>query len=226
MNRQLHRVAAARATEYRRRTVLIVAVVVASLSTSACYRHVRANAPPMPARLLPAIDLSGVPAPGLTRLVLDSPDGPATVERLRGGTMQGVAGTLMLGGSLQVATNVCVTPCVVDMPPGNLELRFTAVNDSTRTSTGFVNLDQQTTGYRHAVGTQRNRAWRGFAGWPLLVIGALSATASAQDMAQGSDRSNMGSTLVIGGLLAALGGWLVYTSTIEDQAGTGVQWHP
>lgn len=180
----------------------------------------------MPARLLPAIDLSGVPAPGLTRLVLDSPNGPTTVERLRGGTMQGVAGTLMLGGSLQVATNVCVTPCVVDMPPGNVELRFTAVNDSNRTSTGFVNIDQQTTGYRHALGTQRNRAWRGFAGWPMLVIGALSATTSASDMAQGSDRGGMGSTLVIGGLLAALGGWLVYTSTIEDQAGTGVQWHP
>jgi hypothetical protein len=178
--------------------------------------------------VLPAVSLAGDPGPGLDRVVLDVPEGPAIVEQLDGGSLTGAAGAATFGGSLQVARRVCVTPCVMDTSPGNKELRFTLVDDDDRTSTGFVTVDSKVSAYSHALGTHRNAAWKGFVGWPLLLVGSAADIGLIGMVANGRAEFNgglvAGSVVSIG--LTVLGAWLVHGSVIEDQPGNGVQWHP
>ena len=203
---------------------LLVALVVLH---PACYRTRRFAAPPIPTKLLPDVSLAGTAAPGLSRVILDVAEGPAVVESVSGGSVSGVAGSHALGASLEISRRVCVTPCILDTSPGAHELRFTLVEDDTRTSTGFVNVDQRVSAYRHALGRSRNTAWRGFLGWPILLtgvvldIGGITA-ASRGDTIDGPFIAT--ATLAIG--LTVLGGWLVHGSVIDKQPGSGVQWHP
>lgn len=201
-------------------------LLVLLVFASACYRTHNLGAPASPARIVPAVTTAGSPAPGLSRVLLDVQEGPAVVESLRGGSVSAVAGTSMLGGSLEIAQRVCITPCVLDTSPGAHELRFTLVDDATRTSTGFVNADTQVSAYRHAIGTKRSHAWKGFVGWPLLVAGAILdlGMISAAGDAEINGGFIAGATMAVG--LTALGGWLVYGATVENQPGAGVQWHP
>lgn len=208
-----------------RRATVVVVLILASLT--ACYRTRQLAAPAAPPPVLPPVSMAGAPAPGLSRVVLDVAEGPAVVEALSGGTVSAVAGTRAFGGSLEVARRVCVTPCVLDTSPGAHELRFTLVDDETRTSTGFVNVDQQVSAYRHAIGRDRSAAWKGFVGWPLLVTGAvldlgmISAAANAEDIDGGFIA---GGAVAVG--ITVLGAWLVHGAIVEHQPGNGVQWHP
>ncbi len=181
-----------------------------------------------PARVAPEIAVGGAPAPGLGRVILDVQEGPAVVERVHGGTASGVAGTRALSGSFEFAHRVCITPCVIDVQPGPQQLRFTLVDDDERTSEGFVNIDDRTAVYRHAIGTQRSRAWRGFVGWPLLLFGVVLdigfATVAAKRDVEASGGVIAGVSFAIG--FTVLGGWLVASSVVEQQPGAGVQWYP
>jgi hypothetical protein len=202
-------------------------VLLLALSTTGCWRHVRHSAPPPPPPVLPQVSLHGDPGPGLTRVVLDVADGPAVVEEVRGGSMGGNFGAKAFGGSLEISTRVCVTPCVMDTTPGNKSLRFTLVDDDERTSMGFVNVDTKVSAYRHSVGIQRSARWKGLVGWPLLVFGVIADIAIVSAMADGGrfgTEEAIGTAAAIG--VTALGGWLVYGSIVEEQPGSGVQWHP
>jgi hypothetical protein len=160
-------------------------------------------------------------------VLLDVEDGPAVVEELHGGSLSGSAGSHLFGGSLQVAQRVCVTPCVFDTKPGGHELRFTLADDSSRTSVGFVNADQQVSAYRHALGRDRSSAWKGFVGWPLLVAGGLLDVGMVSAFAGGAEMNGgniAGAAFSVG--LTVLGAWLVHGSVVEDQPGSGTQWYP
>ncbi len=198
-----------------------------------CYRMVRLSPPPMPEARVPNVPASGSPGPGLSRVILDSSEGPALVERVSGGTVSAAAGTAYFGGSLTVSTRLCTTPCVVDIAPGPYELRFTLLDDPSRSSTGFINADQHPSVYRHAVGRKENNAWKGYVGWPLLVLGVLldaSVIQMATRSSSGSefDREPSTGKLVGAGTFSlgvtALGSWLVWRSTVVDQPGSGIQW--
>src|SRR5688572_28703035 len=148
-------------------------LVFVSLLVTGCWRHRQITAPAAPDRTVPAVSMNSAPAPGLGRMVLDVPDGPAVVESVRGGTVAGGVGARTMSASLEVSQRLCVTPCVVDLVPGPHELRFTLVDDDDRTSVGFVNVDERPGVYRHAIGTKRNQAWQGLVGWPLLLDGVV-----------------------------------------------------
>jgi hypothetical protein len=202
-------------------------VLLLALTTTGCWRTVRMSAPPPPAAVMPQVSLEGDPGPGLTRVVLDSADGPAVVEEVRGGSMGGNVGARAFGGSLEIYTKVCVTPCIMDTTPGNKQLRFTLVDDDERTSIGFVNVDTKVSAYRHAVGVQRSARWKGVIGWPLLVFGAIADIAILGAIVDGGrfgTEEAVGTGFALG--VTALGGWLVYGSVVEEQPGSGVQWHP
>ncbi len=201
---------------------LFVLVVV-----TGCYRTHRLAAPLPPPPTLPPVSLAGAPGPGLTRVVLDVAEGPAVVETLSGASVSGLAGTRSFGGSLQMARRVCVTPCVFDTSPGPHELRFTLVDDESRTSVGFVNVDQRVSAYRHAVGRDHSAAWKGFVGWPLLLTGAVLDLGMVSAVAGGADIGGpeiAGMAFSVG--LTALGAWLVHGAVVEEQPGSGTQWHP
>ncbi|MFN0250886.1 MAG: hypothetical protein ACKV2T_28690 [Kofleriaceae bacterium] len=210
-----------------RTTVSAVLLFALSISSTGCWRTVRHAAPLAPPPVLPTVSLEGDPGPGLTRVVLDVADGPAVVEEVRGGSMGGSFGAKTFGGSLEVSTRVCITPCVMDTTPGNKSLRFTLVNDEERTSMGFINADSKVSAYRHSVGLQRSTRWKGLVGWPLLVFGVLADIAIISALADGGrvgGEEIIGTGAAIG--VTALGGWLVYGSVVEEQPGSGVQWHP
>lgn len=203
-------------------------LAVVAIVATGCWRHKRLAAPQIPERILPNVSTAGAPAPGLGRVLLDVQEGPAVVERVHGASASGIAGTRMLSGSVEISRRVCVTPCVLDVPAGPQELRFTLIDDEERTSTGFVNVDARPSAYRHAIGTQRSRAWKGFVGWPLLAFGALLDIGFGVTAAKGELELN-GGTIAGAGIgigLTVLGGWLLAGSVIEQQPGSGVQWHP
>jgi hypothetical protein len=199
-----------------------------------CYRVVKLPPPLVPPPLVPNVLTSGSPGPGLSRVILDSSDGPALVEQVSGGRVTAVAGTTSFGGSLTVSSRLCTTPCVVDVAPGPYELRFTLLGDPNRTSTGFINVDQRSSVYRHAIGRKENNAWKGYVGWPLLVLGVLLDAALVQKLAEPADDNEFtnepttGRLIGMGALslgITTLGGWLVWEGTVVDQPGSGLQWH-
>ncbi len=210
-----------------RTSVSLALLVTLTAGTTGCWRTVRHAAPTPPEAVLPNVSLDGDPGPGLTRVVLDSADGPAVVEEVRGGSMGGSFGAKAFGGSIEVSTKVCVTPCIMDTTPGNKQLRFTLVDDDERTSMGFVNVDTKVSAYRHAVGIQRSARWKGLVGWPLLAFSVMADIAILGMFAEGG---RVGTAEIIGTGVAvgatALGAWLVYGSVVEEQPGSGVQWHP
>jgi hypothetical protein len=194
-----------------------------------CYRTVRLPAPPQPTPVVPAVALDGSPAGGLARVVLDAADGPALVETISGGAAAARLGTTTLGGSLTVSSRLCTTPCVVDLPPGPHELRYTLLDDPDRTSTAFVNVDGRPSVYRHAVGRQENNAWKGYVGWPLLSVGVLLSLGGLQVAADPDSELDSGDFAVGMGFavgVAVVGGWLVWGATVVEQPGAGVPWHP
>jgi len=199
-----------------------------------CYRVVKLPAPWPPPAFVPNVQTMGSPGTGLSRVILDSPDGPALVEQVSGGRVSAIAGTTSFQGSLTLSSRLCTTPCVVDVVPGPYELRFTLLSDPNRTSTGFINVDQRPSVYRHAIGRKENNAWKGYVGWPLLILGVLLDAAVVQRAAESADDSGSMNNTSTGQLLGTgaftlgittLGGWLVWKSTVVDQPGSGLQWH-
>lgn len=197
------------------------------LALASCYRTKNLAPPPQPPMVVPAgVSLDGEPAPGMSRVILDTVDGPALVENISGGSIAASGAGHFFGGSLELARRVCVTPCVLDAAPGSHELRFTSVSDPDRTSVGFVNLDTKPSAYRHALGAHRNTAWKGFVGWPMLLLGAVIDIGMVSAVSKSGDLDGGAITGAAVGLgLTALGGYLVYGSVVENQPGTGVQWH-
>lgn len=194
--------------------------------TSGCYRTRHHAPPPPPPRIEPTVDAAGTPGYGLTRVALDVEGGPALVERVQGGSVAGNAGSTVFGASLSLSRTICVTPCVFDAPPGNHELRFTSQHDPSRTSQGFITVGQEPLAYRHRLGVRRNKAWKGFVGWPVLTLGVLvdlTALTAMNDRwtYSSSDQVRAG---IIGVGLTALGVWLVRGAVIEHQPGSGTQW--
>lgn len=205
--------------------IRILAAVL--LLASACYRTHKLAAPAAPAPQLPPIQLAGAPGPGLSRVVLATTDGPAVVEEVRGGSMNATGAGRVFNGSMEVANKVCVTPCIYDTSAGPHQLKFTLVDDDSRTSTGFINADQRVSVYNYNVGRDHSAAWKGFVGWPLLIAGGVMDLAAVSAFANGADLrgSSVAVTAVSVGI-TVLGAWLVHGAVVEEQPGSGTQWYP
>lgn len=204
------------------------AAVLAVVAAAGCVRHHRLAAPPPPPQTLAITPSGGTPGPGLGRVLLDVQEGPAVVERVHGASAAGAMGAHAIAGSFELAQRVCVTPCVLDLPKGPQQLRFTLVDDDERMSNGYVNVDDRVAAYRHAIGTQRNDRWKGFVGWPILLLGAVLDLGFGTVAAKGELEDRPGTYVGVGVAvgLTVLGGWLVAGSVVEQQPGSGVQWNP
>jgi hypothetical protein len=202
-------------------------VVLVLLLTSACYRTHKLAAPMPPAQQLPPLQVAGAPGQGLSRVVLDSVDGPAVVEEVRGGSMNATGAGRVFNGSMEVASKVCVTPCIYDTSAGSHQLKFTLVDDESRTSTGFVNADQRLSVYNYKVGRDHSAAWKGFIGWPLALAGGFMDIAAVGALA--GDARFGGPEIALTAVsvgITALGVWLIHGAVIEEQPGSGTQWYP
>jgi hypothetical protein len=101
-----------------------VAALLAALAT-ACTYTVPPPQTPTRAAVRLASPPTAPPAPGLGRVLVDTVDGPARVDRVNERTA--LVGVNPLspdsGGGVQAAP-LCVTPCAIDLPYGWHELRF------------------------------------------------------------------------------------------------------
>ena len=203
------------------RHLLILAGIV---GLSGCYRTVKLPPPPEPAKNMPNVASEGEPGEGLARVILDAEPGSALVEKISGGSVGATVGTQAMSGALEMRSRLCTTPCVVDLGPGPYELQFTSLTDATRTSRAFINVDQRPSIYRHTLGKRDNKAWKGFVGWPVAVLGGIFALGGAATI---SDSTGGGLTgLVLGGGMVGLGTWLIMGAKVTEQPGSGVQWYP
>src|SRR5689334_16230811 len=119
----------------------------------ACGCGVRELPPPeAPAAVVPSIP-DGPDAPpeeGAGRLLLETVDEPAKVERVTERTEppNGM-------GTYGVKTElVCITPCAVDGPTGAVSLVFTSLEDPTKKGTADVRVARGTTVVRHHLGVE------------------------------------------------------------------------
>lgn len=173
----------------------------------------------------PTVSMDGAPGEGLARVVIDGEPGRALVEKISGGSIGASAGTETFHGSVEVRSRLCTTPCVVDLRPGPYELRFTSVTDRESTSSAFINVDNRPSVYRHALGRHENNAWKGFVGWPLAVLASICIIGGGYALDDGRPGAAAGG-FAFGAGVGALAGYLIYGSTVVEQPGSGVQWHP
>jgi hypothetical protein len=127
------------------------AMVVLTLAAS-CGRTL--SPPAAPERVVPTNFISIPPEPGLGHVLLDTPDGPATVVEVTSRSSASASGAygVWADASGETTRAVCTTPCEVNLPYGTHELRFTLVDDGSRESTANIVAGEHPSVARHAVG--------------------------------------------------------------------------
>ena len=114
---------------------------VTTLVSAACVK--RLPPAPIPAAVMPAVQVAAPPAAGMGRIIVDVPDGPSPVYLARiearpqdNGTRRPTFRFFELPPEL-----VCKdTPCVVDHPPGNILLGFPVAGCTQGTEYELVNV--------------------------------------------------------------------------------------
>jgi hypothetical protein len=123
------------------------------------------------------INATAPPPQGHGRLVVDVVEGPTPIQRIR---MQARApsGGPALGGVelVEAYEPLCATtPCVADLPTGNVLLGFPVMGDEGATEVELVNIGAEATVYRRSL--SRFQGGRGGAGYVLGIIAtALGGT--------------------------------------------------
>ena len=183
------------------------------------------NLPPVqtPEKTLPALEISGVPAAGLGRVVLDVDGERAYVDQVNSGSMSASGMGSVFNGSVAVSQRVCVTPCVVDLAPGPHTLRFSSTIDSDLVGDGFVNIDTSLNAYRYKFGTNHEHTGRRIGAWIAGFFG-VSAGIALIDTSVRGESSGMIGAAVVGIPLTLLSLWLFQNSDSVHQEGAGVQW--
>jgi hypothetical protein len=140
------------------------------------------------------------------------------------------------GGPTQLGRSgeLCVTPCVVDLPVGKYRLFFSPVenSDSTLGDTDDLVVEEGLTVYRRVPGRYRAPSQLDQLGpAAVIVAGTVAVTVAAllavRSKADGQDSGPSG-LLLIGGL-AALGGggfWAYDSSRATQQDGASSTWRP
>lgn len=181
-----------------------------------------------PPRIVPPVTMPSIaPAPGLGRVVLHSTDGALRVSAR--------ADTAFVppGRNLPATRTgeLCVTPCVVDLPPGEYKLFMTSADDSySRGDTDVLLVREGLTYYVRAPGRYEPRTWIPVVPSLVIVVGAaliLSGAAMASSSASGSgDASSTGVVLMaVGGGIGITGGVLMYNvSRARIQNGATTSW--
>jgi hypothetical protein len=203
------------------------------LASSGCINHLDKPAapPPQPPRLnLPKTP----PKEGYGRVYLDVPEAAADVDLYLGtGTQKGVVPIFVAGVIIMTPyeeavdrfRRICVTPCIVDLPQGGQELKFSLRDESTRTDRSVVAFSDQPAAYLHTVGREdKNLA-------TFLPSSIVFATGTALVLASpivfAADKDDAGTKMLLaGGVLAAVGGFLMYLTRPVEQKGNGTQWVP
>jgi hypothetical protein len=178
--------------------------------------------PETPARVLPALPVEpGPAAEGQGRIALDVVDGPSTVEEIL--ATESWKGTYV-AGSAERTRHLCDTPCVLNLPYGTYNMRFT-LKDGSRHSEENVVIGARPSVYRYATGSNNmpmGKVW-GVVG--LIVAGVAAGGISIGELAVGN--GGAGKAFMVLGVGLDLGGILLFqTARRWRQHGAAQQWTP
>ena len=156
--------------------VALLCVVVAG----SCVRQLPPA--PTPEPRAPAVDTTAPLAPGYGRLVIDVVEGPTAVQRVHMQAQQ-VDSSLGRSGFWFVETPelLCPTsPCVADLPIGNVLLGFPVLGDSGSSEVELVYVDSEPTVYRRSLSIYENHGGAG------RVLGIVAASLGGMSMTTGA----------------------------------------
>jgi hypothetical protein len=197
--------------------LLGVSLLAASLP-AACVRRLPPS--PTPAALAPALDTS-TPAPveGTGRLVVDVVDGPTPVQRIdmKAQRVDDGKGRARFRFAESAQLLCRASPCVTDLPVGNVLLAFPVIGDQDALDVELVHVDPEIDVYRRALSVREDHSG---ATRVLGIVGASIGAASAITgmallpigLSDGNDdlATAGGITLGVGVALVALGAWAIW----------------
>jgi hypothetical protein len=168
---------------------------------------------PVPPRELPPLDLPTSPPPdGHGRVVLDVVDGPTIVHVIEG---QASAVSHQTGGTASAVyeRRLCQTPCAVDLPFGEHEIRLSLDHDHNRGGHEIVDVRGPTTALRARLGHRTGGGPVGIAGALLIIGGAVTGGGGllwGSASGDGTDDADQARTVTMWGLGALAVGTVLY----------------
>jgi hypothetical protein len=169
--------------------------IVSLLLGAACFK--RLPPAPTPERTVPAVGSVASPQAGHGRLVVDVVDGPTPVHRVH---MEAEPTTDDLGRTRhrfhEETTLLChASPCVADLPTGNVLLSFPVVGKADAMETELVHIGAQPTVYRRSLSVHEGRRGRAtLLGTLATMLGVASATTGVALLPTGLATGNDGMT--------------------------------
>ncbi len=209
---------------------LLVALSVA-LSGAACVR--RLPPAPTPAARVPAVDTRAPLAAGHGRLVIDVVDGPALIDRVRMIATQVTPSTEQARGSVvfgEAAEPLCQSPCVTDVPLGNLLLSFPVVGNPGAREIELIHVGPEATVYRRSLSEYRvkKKGARRVLGIIATALGGAAVTTGVVLLPIGLDRDSDGLTtagaisLGAGAVALAWGIWAIRRDATTYRPGSAL----
>ena len=188
----------------------LLAVALSTLLVG-CVKHLPPAA--TPEAVAPAVVIDGLPATGHGRLVLDVLDGPTPIQRVRVGSERIDSGEGREHWSLYEAPELlCESPCVAEVPLGNVMLGFPVAGDSQQTEVELVHVSDEPGVYRRVLSRREVDDETAYMlGIISAVFGGMSMGVGAVFLPVGLGESDDGLvtagaiTLGIGGALVAAG---------------------
>jgi hypothetical protein len=183
---------------------------------AACVKHL----PPAPAPdpIVPRVEAGTPLAAGQGRLVLDVVEGPAPVQQIRMDAVPVATAGGHTAFDLHEAPGIlcAVTPCVTNVPIGNVLLGFPVIGDDEATEVELVHVGPEPSVYRRSLSvyTDTSGGLRLF-GILATSIGGASAITGAALLPIGLAKENGGLTtaggitLGVGAVLLAVGIWAI-----------------
>ena len=174
----------------------------------------------MPVVTLPATP----PPPRVGRVVLDATDGPMRVSAKYDPSFVPPGGSVEQGRSGEL----CVTPCVVDLPVGKYRLFLSAPDavSSSRGDTDDLVVAEGVQIYRRAPGLYRTPSPIDALGPAAVFVASVVMVIGGAALAQDSDKRGLGTGVAVGGLVGGvLGGvWAYDASRARQQDGATTSW--
>ena len=188
-------------------TILGVATVV----TTGCLAGTRKLDPPLPpARAIPNVAMPTTPPePGMSRVIVDVVDGPATLELK---TRQPQGGWLPM----------CRTPCAIDLPPGLTEASFRI--DEERGDYTQIEVPPGTSVYRRKLVERSGSPALAVGGYTLAYLGLVTILSSAVVTVADTRDGHAGrNTFFVGLGLTFIGGAMFYEGWPSERPGASTQ---
>ena len=158
---------------------LCIAVVAAS-APAACVKHLPPAPPPPP--LVPPIQAAAAPANGQSRLVVDVVEGPTAVQRIQIEARPEVnaQGRTTYQFSERPEIMCTASPCVADLPPGNVLIGFPVIGNPDASELELVNVGPDPSVYRRSLSVYEDRSGG------LRVFGIISTAVGGSALVTGT----------------------------------------